>query len=187
MHLPTEIRGHMRKADGAPVQAKLSFGRHDPDTKEVSWEPFVLVKAKRNGSFLILGLEPGIWQLMSPGSHNKSGLDGAPRLGSLSRVVDTRKGSVEGADLVLREVTLVKLKTMRLKSPYPRAEVFDPAGLYAVGANLGRNSKPGELYLPQGSYELVTRREGVVVDRRRLEVGSEPMTLELELHSCWVR
>ena len=102
-------------------------------------------------------------------------------MASLAQRVDATRGTVEGLELVLHETTPITLATEGVSEPWPRAIALDAAGLPADSAWPGRYEDETLLHLSAGRYDLVVERDGEEVARHVLEVGDEPLHINLYL------
>jgi hypothetical protein len=179
LHEPIAIGGHVRTEAGTPLEAMVIWGRLDPLTRSVDWEPFTYAKTKPDGSFRIPGLEPGLWQIQAPARRTGGKRTPAPRLGSLPLSVDASTGSVDGVELVAHAVTRITMVCKTGSKPRPLVQVLDEQGLQAASAKIGSGGQESEVFLPRGSYQLVLSRDELEFARRSLDVDSEPQRIEL--------
>jgi hypothetical protein len=177
LHAPVVLAGHVRTATGEPLEAVLRWGTFDPVKEEVRWVLQTSAESQADGSFRIAGLEPGQWLLQAPGLPERGPRPFDPRLASPSVLVDARLGSLSDLELVMHATTTITFASEGAAEPWPAVIVLDEHGLRADATWLGRYGGESQVHLPQGSYELVFKRDGVETERRPLRVGGEPQRI----------
>ena len=173
------LSGTLRTAAGNPAPALLRCGRLDPSSGEVRWLRPVGLGIDPDGTFLIGGLEPGLYVRGGPVPDSSPPRGSPPPLMSHPQRVDATGGSVDGIEVELHATTAITLVAEDVTEPWPLATVRDAAGLPVSSVWPGRYGPETALPLPRGSYTLEIERAGVVRERRPLTVGEGPQRIVL--------
>ena len=183
LHPSVHLSGRTIDQAGRPIKAELRWGRLDPDTGYVDWVRQRGAQSDEHGEFSLNGLDPGIWVVVAPGLPAQNPQPYDDSFASLPSRVDARDGSVADIELVLRPTgSLILVSTMQ-KDPWPHVRAYDERGLSVASAWIGRWNEETPMRLPPGVYELVIKRDGMVLERRSIAVGEKPQRLMFEFDS----
>lgn len=181
LHAAVNVKGTVHAADGQPLRRRLRWGRVDAATGAIAWIRNAIVESQADGSFWIPGFEPGRWALALVEEELPLAPEPADIVQARSVLVDTSATDVEGVGLVLEPATLV---TVHVDDPFARhmrVTAIDSNDVELSSEMHGRQAPGARLRLLPGSYDLVVERGGSEVARRRVDVGSNPFDVTIDL------
>jgi len=178
LKVPVEIKGRVVDGEGKPLVAVLRWGRVDPESSRFKWVRQESAQSVADGSFTLGGLEPDLWSVQVQGLPASSPRPYEPSLASEVVVVDARGGSVTGLEFRLQKTIPITV-VLAAEKPMPRLRVLDDAGGLVVYQNLGWSGDRTVLHLLPGHFVFELERDGAPTERRDVDVGSEPLDVEL--------